>query len=955
MLSAVAAPARRTFSACRLLFLFASGSSQLACPRGELGSAPSVTGVSLDYERLTLGAGGQAATLVATVEPAGAGNKTVEFATSNAEVATVSSAGEVTPIRVGAAIITVRTIDGGFTDTCRVSVTGEPVTSVSLTPKNVSLRLGGLSVTLEATVEPSTASNKKVAWSSTNATVATVTDAGTVSAVGEGTAVIAATTSDGGFTDTCVVTVTEAGSSVTDVSLDQDTLDLVYGAGGETLAATVAPADATNDSVTWSSSDKSVVTVSDTGVVTATGSGTATVTVRTEEGGHTATCEITVLPDVLPAVNSTTPLTGQAIISWGAPNDPNFAGVRVTMASSDDTAVTLPVQTVPAGQTQVVLSGLSYPTSYTVSLEALGGDDLVADAVEVPVSTVQVTYIVRSTYVEAANSFIWDNTNGSASAADFPGKETYDVVLANSGDASIPANYRWVFFPGLADPTDRELVSMVVESFNDATKAWESNGRFLRVNAAYTRASYNYGQWNAWADPNDADSGTDDHIVHCERDDDTPTFQKEATFRMVAGSRADSVSFQWYADETRRLLHTYYHVMAQAEADIGARFAEDATWFLDSPVTGVLVEPTSIEMAYGSEKQTLAATVSSLDATTDQVTWVSSDEHVVSVSDTGVVTATGSGKATVTVKTKEGGLTATCDVTVIPERPTGIAAKTPLTGQAVLSWDTPADPGFAGVRVTIANTAGNAVIPPPQSLPAGATRVVLSGLSYPSEYTVSLAALGIGGVMSAAVDVPVSTVKVTYIVRSTHREENRFSFIWDDTNGSADRAQFPGLETHDVVLASTDDQGIPNNFRWVFFPGLADAKDPNLVSMVVESYNPGSGAWESTDRYMRVKPEYTRASYNFGQWYAWADPQTAPSGADDHIAHCDRDDDTTTFAQQATFRMVEGSQADSVAFEWYADDSRRLLHTFYHLMAQDSATVGGRFAEDSSWFLDLPQ
>ena len=60
-----------------------------------------------------------------------------------------------------------------------------------------------------------------------------------------------------------------------------------------TLTATVAPADATNKTVTWSSSDDTIATVAD-GVVTGVAAGTATITVTTQDGGFTDTAEITV-------------------------------------------------------------------------------------------------------------------------------------------------------------------------------------------------------------------------------------------------------------------------------------------------------------------------------------------------------------------------------------------------------------------------------------------------------------------------------------------------------------------------------------------------------------------------------------------------------------------------------------------------------------------------------------
>ena len=88
---------------------------------------------------------------------------------------------------------------------------------------------------------------------------------------------------------------------VTGVTLNTETLELFTG-GSATLTATVEPSDATNQNVTWSSSDPSVATVAN-GVVTAVGAGTATITVTTEDGGKTAICTVTVERPYVPPAN----------------------------------------------------------------------------------------------------------------------------------------------------------------------------------------------------------------------------------------------------------------------------------------------------------------------------------------------------------------------------------------------------------------------------------------------------------------------------------------------------------------------------------------------------------------------------------------------------------------------------------------------------------------------------
>ena len=112
---------------------------------------------------------------------------------------------------------------------------------------------------------------------------------GVVTGVAAGNATITVTTVDGSFTATCEITVT---TPVTGVTVSP-TSDSIAVSETLTLTATVAPEDATNKAVTWSSSDDLIATVED-GVVTGVAAGDATITVTTVDGGFTATCEITV-------------------------------------------------------------------------------------------------------------------------------------------------------------------------------------------------------------------------------------------------------------------------------------------------------------------------------------------------------------------------------------------------------------------------------------------------------------------------------------------------------------------------------------------------------------------------------------------------------------------------------------------------------------------------------------
>lgn len=166
------------------------------------------------------------------------------------------------------------------------------VTSVSLNKATISL-VEGSSETLTATVSPENAGNKSVSWKSSATDIATVDNNGKVTAVKAGSATVTVTTADGDKTATCSVTVTEAYVAVLSVSISPEIADLEV---GETLTLTteVLPDNATDKTITWTTDNESVATVSESGVVTGKVEGTVTITATA--GGKSFSCTVTVKP-----------------------------------------------------------------------------------------------------------------------------------------------------------------------------------------------------------------------------------------------------------------------------------------------------------------------------------------------------------------------------------------------------------------------------------------------------------------------------------------------------------------------------------------------------------------------------------------------------------------------------------------------------------------------------------
>jgi uncharacterized protein YjdB len=262
--------------------------------------AVAATGVEMDLKALEISVGGSGL-LFPTVLPANATNVNVSFSSGDPKVASVSSLGVVTGKGAGRATITVTTENGGFRDTCAVTVADAPISPAGVSLNKTALELGdmGEAERLVATVSPNSATDKSLYWFSSDSAVAAVNANGTVQARGRGAATVTAETQAGGFTAACAVTVRGPAVRPASVSLGKPALSLAAGSS-EQLAYTILPSDATNKSVTWTSSNQNVATVSQSGLVAALAAGTATITIATQDGGKTATCNVTVTPRQVP-------------------------------------------------------------------------------------------------------------------------------------------------------------------------------------------------------------------------------------------------------------------------------------------------------------------------------------------------------------------------------------------------------------------------------------------------------------------------------------------------------------------------------------------------------------------------------------------------------------------------------------------------------------------------------
>ena len=323
--------------------------------------------------------------LTATVTPADATNKTVTWSLVNGTgQATINGTGLVTAVSNGTVTARATANDGsGVVGSLVITISGQviPVTGITVTGNGGATTIATDNGTLQltATVTPSDATTKTVTWSVVNGTgQATINSTGLVTAVSNGTVTARATANDGsGVVGSLVITISGQVIPVTGIT--------VTGAGGTSvigtdngqlqLTATIAPSNATNQTVTWSIiNGTGQATINTTGLVTAVSSGTVTAVATANDGsGVTGTLVITITNQFIPVTNIAVTGTGGATTIT---TDNGTLQLTATVTPSDATNNTVTWSVVNGtGQATINSTGLLTAVSNgTVTARATAND-----------------------------------------------------------------------------------------------------------------------------------------------------------------------------------------------------------------------------------------------------------------------------------------------------------------------------------------------------------------------------------------------------------------------------------------------------------------------------------------------------------------------------------------------------------------------------------------------------
>ncbi|MDE7439417.1 MAG: Ig-like domain-containing protein [Clostridia bacterium] len=499
-----------------------------------------------------------------------------------------------------------------------------PVVSVGLNKTTLELETGDTYIII-ATVMPSNATDKTVTWSSSNPSVATVSD-GKITAVAVGTAEITATS--GSREATCSVTVKQKVVEtvpVVSITLNEENLDMEVGDTFD-LITTILPANATDRTVSWSSSS-ACVSVSDKGRLTAKSAGEAIITATAD--GKSATCKVTVTRKVeveeVTLDKTTLDLfvgDTSALVATVAPSDATNATLswessNAAVATVENGVVT--AKAVGSAQITVTAGGKTATCTVNVSAKVVPVTAVSLDKTSVSLKVGSTTVIRATVTPENATDVMvdWSSSNEAVATV------VNGAVLAKAaGTVTITATVSGKSATCIVTVTADTTVAVTGVTLNKSTLELKE-GANSTLTATISPANATETEV-VWTSSNQAVATVVNGVV---------TAKKEGTATVTATVGGKSATC------------TVTVTAATVEA------------------TSVTLNKTDLELKEG-ETFTLTATIAPSNSTENEVIWTSSDTSVATVAD-GVVTAKKEGTATITAKV--GKVTAVCEVGVIKE------------------------------------------------------------------------------------------------------------------------------------------------------------------------------------------------------------------------------------------------------------------------------------------------
>lgn len=585
-----------------------------------------VKGITLSVSSKTLYVGDPSLDISATLTPANATDKSLEWSSSDPEVASIAPGAAlravIKPLKPGKTTITATTKDGGFTASCEVTVKRH-VSGVSLNKASLTLYVGETE-SLAATVAPEDASDKTVAWSSDNSAVASVSN-GKVTANKPGTAVIKVVTNDLSKEAACTVTVKRHAESV---ELSQKEIKLYLGEN-RSLTATVLPSDASDKNVTWSSSNPNVATVSTAGNVVSKSVGTTVITVKTADGGHQASCHVTVLEPVVYATSLT--ITPQALnmnigesASLTLQMLPSNANEKLVWESDNESVAR-------------VVNGDITAVGVGVAKIKVKGKNVTSNEVTI---TVIDKYAVTGVKLNEKSLTLEVGKSGKLIATVLP-EDARDKTVTWSSDKESVATVNEGVVTAVSPGTATIKVAAGAGAFT-ATCSVTVTERLIPIE------KISYSEENKDINLKMGESYT----IRVKVSPDNATEPLKISPAINCPVTCDAVKDKGTPFWNVKVKAIYKEGRGSLAIDSKSYSTQCFVKVTKVPVSGITLDMSETSMRVG-QTLTLTPKVSPSDASIKDVIWDSSDKTVAYVSQSGIVTAKSGGKVTITAKSKD--------------------------------------------------------------------------------------------------------------------------------------------------------------------------------------------------------------------------------------------------------------------------------------------------------------
>jgi endoglucanase len=495
-----------------------------------------------------------------------------------------------------------------------VSGPAVPVSGLELDDTDITLE-GSEAKTLGYTVSPPDASNTFVSWESSDETIVKVDYNGIITGVSEGSATVTATTMDGGISDQVSVTVNNV--AVSGVNVLPASINILIG-DSETLTAEIMPANALNQNLSWESDIPGIAKVDMNGMVTGVSPGDAVITVTTEDGNFSATCDVTIedLPDQLAIYRD---------------NEQHYDYIW------ENNAVRTEIE-------QGAYEGLKHMQFDYAMVSWWSG---MGFGYNTPIDVSRFKYLILAVDGPQAPANIYirldDSTSASTNAYHLPASDSYQHYKIDLEEMTAAA------------PIDLSILNLILVGMAGAP---EASGTFFIDDIYFTAST------------------EDVPVESVEVIPEFLTLDQSLQGRLsahVSPSTATDKGRSWISlDPSIATVDAKGSVEGMAEGIAHIVVTTSSGTFSDTAmvtvpqilVTGIKLNRSTANL-YNNKTLQLRATIEPSKASNKNVNWNSDNEEIATVSETGLVTGLTEGVTIITATSEDGGFSAEATITVL--------------------------------------------------------------------------------------------------------------------------------------------------------------------------------------------------------------------------------------------------------------------------------------------------